>query len=93
VESALVLIGCLVLGESLIGERGLVAMMRAREAYRNEERLRDEARARNERLKEDVRLLRDDLPTIEDVARRELGLIKPGEKVFRVKDVPPASGR
>ena len=26
----------------------------------------------------------------EEIARRELGLIKPGERVFIIKDIPPA---
>ena len=37
-----------------------------------------------------ARRLREDPPAIEEIARRELGLIRPGERVFIVKDVPPA---
>ena len=42
-------------------------------------------------LKESLALLESTHPAaIEEVARRELGLIKPGEKVFIIKDLPPA---
>lgn len=47
-------------------------------------------RAENARLRDVVRRLREDPTAIEEIARRELGLIKPGERVFIVKDVPPA---
>ena len=39
--------------------------------------------------REEARRLREDPSAIEDLARRELGLIKPGEKLFIVKDIPP----
>jgi cell division protein FtsB len=47
-------------------------------------------RAENARLRDPGRRLREDPARIEEIARRELGLIKPGERVFIVKDVPPA---
>ena len=46
-------------------------------------------RSENERLREEARLLREDADTIERVARERLGLIKPGEKLFILKDVDP----
>lgn len=46
-------------------------------------------RAENARLREEARRLKDDPATIEEIARRDLGLIRPGEKVFIVKDLPP----
>ena len=45
-------------------------------------------RAENARLADQARRLREDPTAVEEVARRELGLIKPGEKVFIIKDVP-----
>ena len=93
VESVLVAIGCIVLGDSLIGERGIIKTWQARQEARAEQQLLNRARAETVRLREDKRLLESDWPTIEDAARRELGLIKPGEKLFIIKDVPPASER
>ena len=45
----------------------------------------------NARLREQARRLREDPRAIEDIARRELGLIRPGELLFIVKDVPSPS--
>ena len=93
VQSSLVLIGCVVLGDALVGERGLVAMRRARQEYRVEQQKLDEARAQEAILREQIRLLEHDPATIEDLARRLLVLIKPGEKLFIINDPPPASAR
>ena len=40
------------------------------------------------KLRETARRLREDPAAIEEIARRELGLIKRGERVFIVKDLP-----
>ena len=50
-------------------------------------------RAENARLREEVRRLNEDPAAIEEIARRELGLIRPGEKVFIIKDLSPADTR
>ena len=47
-------------------------------------------RAENEGLRTDVRRLREEPRTIEELARRELGLILPGETLFIVTGAPPA---
>ena len=75
--------------DALVGDRGLVATLRARREYHELAATIARERAENARLADQVRRLRDDPKTIEEVARRELGLIKPGEKVFIVKDVGP----
>ena len=48
------------------------------------------SRSENARLREQARELREDPAAIEEIARRELGLIRPGEKLFIIKDVHPA---
>jgi cell division protein FtsB len=73
--------------DALFGDRGLLAMLKARQQYRTLEQALDNARTDNSRLREEARRLREDPAAIEDIARRELGLIKPGEKLFIVKDV------
>jgi cell division protein FtsB len=50
-------------------------------------------RAENARLREEAQRLQEDASAIEDLARRELGLIKPGEKLFILKDVPQTDTR
>jgi cell division protein FtsB len=87
------LVGSVLVIDALVGEKGLLAMMQARQQYRGLEQSLAEVRAENARLREDARRLREDPAAIEDLARRELGLIKPGEKLFIVKDVAPQDPR
>jgi cell division protein FtsB len=91
VEGVLVFAGCVVMLDALVGERGLVEIMRARQEYRALEESLTQLRLENARLRDEVRRLHEDPATIEDLARRELGLIRPGEKLFTIRDVPPGS--
>ena len=76
--------------DGLVGDRGLLVMMRARRVYDTAAAALASQRKENTRLREEARFLREDLRAIEEIARRELGLIRPGETVFIIKDVPPA---
>lgn len=93
VQYVLVLVGCLVVVDAFVGEKGLLAMIQARRQYRGLEQSLADARAENARLRDQARRLREDPDAIEEVARRELGLIKPGERLFIVKDIGPADSR
>ena len=73
--------------DALVGDNGLMAMMKARQEYRALEQSLAGGRAENARLREEARRLREDPSAIEELARRELGLVKPGEKLFIIKDV------
>jgi cell division protein FtsB len=86
----LVFVASIVLVDGLVGERGLLAMLRARHEYDELSASISRERANNSRLREEARRLNDDPSAIEEIARRELGLIKPGEKVFIVRDAAPA---
>jgi cell division protein FtsB len=78
---------CVLVVEALVGEQGLAATMRARKQY--DQLAADLARLRAENigLREEARRLREDPAAIEELARRELGLISPGEKLFIIKDI------
>jgi cell division protein FtsB len=91
IESVLIVIGCVVLADALLGERGLVAMRRANQDFVAAEERLNAARRKYFDLTEKVRRLRDDPAAIEDAARRDLGLIKPGEKVFTINELQPGS--
>jgi cell division protein FtsB len=86
----LVFAASLIIVDGLFGERGLLAMLRARNEYRELSTAIARQRSDNARFREEARRLREDPTAIEEIARRELGLIKPGEKVFIIRDVPPA---
>ena len=86
----LLFVASLIIVDRLVGERGLLAMMRARHQYDELTATIGKQRLENARLREEARRLTDDPNAIEEVARRDLGLIKPGERVFIVRDVQPA---
>ena len=92
VQYVLVFIGVVIVVDALVGDKGLLATSKAREEYRALEGSLGQARAENARLRDEARRLREDPATIEEIARRDLGLIKPGEKVFVVRDVQPPDG-
>lgn len=94
VQYVLVFVGCVLVMDALVGEKGLLEMLKKRQEYRTLEQSLADVRTDNARLREEARRLQEDPSAIEDLARRELGLIKPGEKLFILKDVPPTdSGR
>ena len=75
--------------DSLVGDRGLLAMLRARRQYQQLAATIAAERGENARLRGEVRRLKEDPRAIEEIARRDLGLMKAGEKVFIIKDVQP----
>jgi cell division protein FtsB len=89
----LVFVGCVLVLDALVGEKGLLEMLKKRQEFRALEQSLSDVRADNARLREEARRLQEDTAAIEDLARRELGLIKPGEKLFILKDVPQTDSR
>jgi cell division protein FtsB len=88
VHALLILLAVVIVVDGLVGERGLLAMLRARSQHDELAAVIERQRAENTRLREEVRRLTEDPLAIEEIARRELGLIRPGEKVFILKDLP-----
>ena len=83
------LAGTVLVIDALVGDKGLLAMIQARQQYRVLEESLADVRAENARLRDEARRLREDPSAVEDLARRELGLMKPGEKLFIIRDVAP----
>ena len=84
---------CVLVVDALVGDQGLMATMRARKQY--DELISDLSRLRyeNASLREEARRLREDPAAIEEIARRELGLMSPGETLFIIRDVEPPAGK
>ncbi len=83
----LVFITFVIVVDAIAGEKGLLALLQARREYSALERSLERARAENTGLRDLARRLREDPKAFEEQARRELGLIKPGEMLFIIKDV------
>jgi len=79
--------------DAIVGEKGLLALLKARRDFAAVERALQRARDDNAMLREHARRLREDPAAIEEIARRELGLIKPGETLFIIRDTTPPKPR
>jgi cell division protein FtsB len=88
VQHLLIGLACVVAVDAFVGEKGLLAIIEARRQYQALETSLAAARAENARLRAEADRLRQDPGAIEEIARRELGLIRPGEKLFIIRTVP-----
>ena len=88
----LLLATCALVANALVGESGMLA---TRMASGQESRLAARIaalKAENDALRDRARRLREDPALIEEVARREFGLIRPGERVFIIRPAPGETG-
>jgi len=83
----LIFVTLVLIVDALIGEKGLMESMNARRQYRQLQGSLEELRRENAALREEMRRLNEDPATIESLARQDLGLIRPGEVVFILKDL------
>ena len=89
----LLVVMAIVLVDAVVGDKGVFALMRVRDERRALEGIVDDLRVQNQRLVDQARRFREDPATIEDLARRDLGMIKPGEKLFIIRDRDPQQPR
>lgn len=90
--ASIILVVALVVG-SLFGDRGFLQLMRQQQRAETLARELAELRMENRRLASEIVALRSDPRAIERLAREELGLSRPGETVFLIRDEPPADER
>ena len=93
VQYLIVLVGCVLVIDSLVGDKGVLQLLKKRQQVRHLDQALGAARAENARLFQEMDRLKTDPAALEEVARRDLGLIKPGEKLFIIKDAAPANTR
>ena len=60
VQSAVLIVGCILLLDALVGDKGLIAMVKARQQYRALTASLEQVRSENARLREEARRLRED---------------------------------
>ena len=82
--SIIVVVGLLV--GSLFGDRGLLQLVSQRERADALAREIEQLKADNFHLAADITALRRDPAAIERIAREELGLARPGETVFVIRE-------
>jgi cell division protein FtsB len=78
----------LLLIHDIFGSHGFLAMRRAQQEVEAERQRIKALEEENKRLGEDVHSLKTDPAAIERIAREEMGLARPGEKVFKLPPPP-----
>lgn len=82
----LLLIVLAMLGFALLGDRGV---LRALQSYEHKQELELQLRElerEQQRLREEIRLLRKDRDHWEQMARKELGMVREGELIYQFPD-------
>lgn len=85
---ALWIVSGVLMVNALVGEKGYLATLQARQQQARAESALSRLRADNARLIDEAHRLRQDPAMLEAVAREELGLIRPGETLIRLRDRP-----
>jgi cell division protein FtsB len=68
---------------TFFGDKGLLKVYRLRRELKEIQRANMELQQENERLRAEINNLRTNKKYIEELARRELGLVKKGEIVYQ----------
>ena len=85
----LMILSLLVLGGlTFLGEKGIFNLLRLRKEVARIKERNLKLEEENQKLKEEVKRLQSDKRYIEEIARKELGMVKEGEIIYRF-DTPP----
>ena len=87
------LITSILIINALIGEQGVLSVIRARAARTTLETVMDSLQKENYELRQLADDLRTDRSTIERIARDDLGLIAPGEQVLIIGEARDSNPR
>jgi cell division protein FtsB len=85
---ALLVGSAILMVNALVGENGYLATVRARRDYEALLESAAKLRLENARLTDEIVGLKADPATLEDAARRQLGLARPGETLVIIRDAP-----
>lgn len=82
----LLIVSGVLMVNALFGERGYLATIQARQEQQRYEAALYRLRVENANLAEDARRIKHDPQALEEAARRDLGLIRPGETLITIRD-------
>lgn len=85
---SLVIASGVLVTNALIGDRGLIDALDAHNEHTALQFEIDQLQLQNKTLRLFAQRLREDASAIEEIARRDLGLIRPGELLFLLADTP-----
>ena len=84
--TALILVISLLVFDILFGRMGLFEYRREKARYENQETQKQSLDGEIEMMKKEVEDLRNNLDYIEEIARKDLGLLKDAERIIILKD-------
>jgi len=90
VNALLIFSAVVLLVDALVGDTGFIHRIRAGRQVQEAEASLSTLKRQNAQMREYIQRLNEDPSLIEAVAREELGLIRPGEPLFIVRDAQPA---
>ena len=83
---------CALMVNALVGENGYLATLRARQEQVALATLLAKVRLENQQMRDEIRRMHEHpAAAMEEAARRELGLIRPGETLVIIRDAHPAT--
>ena len=83
----LILIPLLILGIlTFFGEKGILHLFRLQKEVTRIKEINMKLEEENQKLKEEVKRLQSDKRYIEEIARKELGMVKEGEIIYQFED-------
>ena len=89
----LAFLGSVLIVNALVGDKGVLQMLKKRQESQALDQAIANARAQNARMRTEIDRLQHDDAALEELARKDLGLVKPGEKLFIIRDAAPADQR
>ncbi len=81
------------LWHGLYGPRGWLALRRMEREMQEKQRRVQELQQQNMQLGRRIQELKNDPAAIERLARQRMGLVRPGELVFKLPSTPSSTGR
>ncbi len=88
----LIIVSLFILGSfTFFGEKGIFNLLRLRKEVARIKEINLKLEEENHKLKEEVKRLQSDKRYIEEIARKELGMVKEREIIYRFD--PPSKGK
>jgi len=79
----------LLLGVAVFGEKGILCAINSNQQKEQLQQRVQELEADNQRLREEIKALHSDRRYLEALARKQLGMVKPGERVYQFRSHQP----
>jgi cell division protein FtsB/cell division protein DivIC len=85
----LIILFLLIFGSlTFFGEKGIFNLLRLRKEVARIKEKNSQLEGENQRLKEEIKRLQSDKRYIEEIARKELGMVKEGEIIYQFDTSP-----